>query len=181
MRNDSKYYQQLFVDMAEDPLVVTVRDLIDVGEASMEERGRLALSLLPELNICWNFIRAGMENRNSRKLILLFMTSLSNSNAFSYGDFAYAVNNASLHPLFSILANEHCPANFLVDYDYPQIANCRPDELQFSGVSFKRLVDGVRGKRISDVADFLRKKEPGLESLTDEMVLGVSGVTFSRP
>lgn len=179
MHNNSKYYQQLFVDMAEDPKVVTVRDLIDVGEASMEERGKLSLSLLPELNICWNFIRAGMENRNSRKLIHLFMTSLSNSSAFSYDDFAYAVNKASLHPLFSILANECCPVDFIVDYIYPKLANYHPDDLQFAGVSFKRLLDGIRGKRISDVAGFLRKKEPGLETLSDEMVLGVSGVTFS--
>lgn len=180
MRNDFKYYQQLFIDMAENPKVVLASDLLDVEEASMEERGRLAVYLLSELNVCWVVMKAGRENRNARQLALSLMNSLANSNAFSYDDFAYVVDNASLHPLFSILANECCPANFLVDYDYPQITDCRPDELQFAGVSFKRLVDGVRGKRISEIATLLREKTPELETLNDDMVLGVSGVTFSR-
>jgi len=179
MRNDFKYYQQLFIDMAENPKVVLASDLLDVEEASMEERGRLAVYLLSELNVCWGVMKAGRENRNARQLALSLMNSLTNSSVFSYDDFAYVVDNASLHPLFSILANECCPVDFIVDYVYPKLANYHPDDLQFAGVSFKRLLDGIRGKRISDVAGFLRKKEPGLETLSDEMVLGVSGVAFS--
>lgn len=180
MRNDFIYYQQLFVDMAENPKVVSASDLLDVEEASMEERGRLAVYLLSELNVCWGVMKAGRKNRNARQLTLSLMNSLTNSSVFSYDDFAYVVDNASLHPLFCVLSNECCPVAFLIDYVYPQLTSYRSDELQFAGVSFKSLLDDIRGKRISEIATLLREKTPELETLNDDMVLGVSGVTFSR-
>lgn len=181
MRNGFEYYQQLLVDMVEHPGVVTEDDVADVESSSEEKRGELAFSLLAELEIYWEALNFSKRNKLADKLFMHLITSLAESTSFTYENFAYIASHGSLFVLTFTLFNKRYPVSLLVDYVYSQDDGSSSKDLTILGYSsFEDMLAVIRGDRLEEVVVFLRERELGLESLSDEMVLSVAGVTFSR-
>lgn len=181
MRNDLKYYQQLLSGMVEHPELVTEEDVADVISASEKERGELAFSLLPELESCWDALNTGKLTGSSNKLFMGLITSLAESTGLTYENFSYVAGHGSLFALVFTLFNKNYPISFLVDYNYPQNDGSYHEAFNLFGYrSFKDMLDFIRGCRFEDIAAFLREGIPDSESLTDEMIFSISGVTFRK-
>lgn len=181
MQNNFEYYKQLVIEMAINPDVVTVDDISDIKSAPAEERTKLALFLLAELGGCWEAIRVGKSSWNSHELFTSLIGEFMDSEILSYEDFAYVASNGSLFMVGCMLYNDSYPLDLLVDYVYLQDDDSGSEDLGLLGFpNFKSILESFREYRIKEVASFLRKRIPDSKSLTDEMVLNIAGVAFTR-
>lgn len=179
MKNNFEYYKQLVIEMTKDPDVVTLDDVSDLKSGSTKERTKMALLLLDELGACWESIRVGISSINSHEIFSLFFGEFMDSETLSYEDFVYIANNGSLFMIGCALYHASYPLDLLVDHVYIQDDGSGSEDLGLLGFpTFVSLIESMREYRIDEVASFLRKRIPGSESLSDEMVLSITGIKY---
>lgn len=175
MRNNFDYYRQLLKTMAANPEVMTMDDAFDIASASMEQKGRLALYSLRELDDCRDALSKGRISLKYSSIIISLLHSLSMYEGFSHENFMYISDNGSLGILGYRVVNMDCPLTFLVNDEF---YDCYRGSSDWR--AFETALDVGRDIRLEEIVAYAKNLVSNSEHMSDEMVLSVAGIGLGK-
>lgn len=148
-------------------------------KTSLQEKFYLTKLLLPEFEHALLSIVNKGSLGESYNIISALCNSLSSFESASYDDFFYFFKKSSSVILYNfILLNKNVPIEFWIEDKYYE--RLKGDSL-FGAIRAFR-IDIIYAKRRNEAAEYLREKlrsvEKSVDSLNDEMVFKVSGVSL---
>lgn len=147
--------------------------LLAINSLSIMEKAYLTRELLPGLVHFYKdwVMQSSQEDTINVKAYALLVNAVENANDFSREDFIYFLDNADLYTLKFVVLNPHFPVDLMINN--PSFT--RSEKFFYS--SFRSAFNSAMRNRHADIVAYCRSVISNSESMTDEMVLNVAGVT----
>lgn len=152
-----------------------------LSHMTVEDKVRLSQDIIPFFgDIDW-LTRLVTVDFVQGKFVDELFTVFSEYKNFSVEEIKFLMENSPTPAIHNLLRNKHLPLEFLIDNSY---YNRSYEVFSMAGRIYMgaQTVASTRQKQlpriIRELRDTLKQTTPEVDSLTDEMVLSVSGVTF---